>query len=244
MAKDPAVLFYYQDFLVGTALYDDAETGCYIRCLCHLFDKDSLPEKDMIKICGTQEKWKSIRSKFERDPDGTFFNRRAREEKEKRLNYSESRRNNRLRKDHMNNISNTYVHHMENENINENINVIKKEKVISSVPEITMQEVESYFESCGFPKTEAQNFFSYYSSQNWETKGGASIKSKWQNKVIQWMNQQKQFSKPTIPDHKNNHPSTKTKCDYCGGHAGLWIDGFAACNYDHYQKAKQKGKKK
>ena len=34
MSKDPAILFYTQDFLVGTMMMSDEQVGQYIRLLC------------------------------------------------------------------------------------------------------------------------------------------------------------------------------------------------------------------
>lgn len=254
MAKDPAVLFYYQDFLVGTAFLTNEQVGAYQRILCHLFDKGTLAETDMKKICITSECWNAIKDKFVQDENGELYNVRSREEKLKRVKFSESRANNRKNKEYpynskedMKNISLSSDEDMENENGNINESLIKnKERVISSSPEITIEEVISYFDSLGFSKIDAQNFFSHYSAQNWETSGmyGRSIKANWRNKVIQWMNNQKQYNKPAIPDHNNLNPTKKTKCEFCGEHAVLWIDGIAACSYDHYQQAKNKRKKK
>jgi hypothetical protein len=95
----------------------------------------------------------------------------------------------------------------ENESLNENESK-DKERTVSSVPEITQKEVIDYFESCGYPKTDAQNFFSYYSTQNWETNSGVSIKARWRNKVIQWMNNQKQFN---IPKNTSKFTATEEK---------------------------------
>lgn len=131
MAKDPAFLFYYQDFLVGTDDMTNEEIGAYIRCLCNQASKGSINEKHMFKICLTQDVFDAVKSKFVQDTDGTFYNLRLREEIEKRKAYGESRRNNRKVKTHekdmknisstydsdMKNISKTYVQHMENENI-------------------------------------------------------------------------------------------------------------------------------
>lgn len=78
-------------------------------------------------------------------------------------------------------------------------NVIKKlnEEFGEETPEPTLEEVKKYFASLGYPDEEAENFYSYYSSQNWETKSGVSIKDRWQNKVIGFMNNSKQFKSPT-----------------------------------------------
>ena len=63
-------------------------------------------------------------SKLLVDDSGNYYQRRMREEREKRLNYSESRRQNRVKKE--DNICKTYDEHMENENINENKYVYSK----------------------------------------------------------------------------------------------------------------------
>lgn len=130
MAKDPAVLFYYQDFLVGTSFFTKEQVGAYIQILCHLYDKDTLTEDQMLVICGDPKIWDAIKSKFKQDPSGSWFNQRAREEKQKRVEFTESRRKNRIGskkehpdEDHMINTCETSDKHMENEDedVNENV---------------------------------------------------------------------------------------------------------------------------
>jgi hypothetical protein len=60
------------------------------------------------------------------DEEGKYYQDRMRTEREKRISYSESRRQNRIKKE--DNICKTYDIHMENENINININKDNKEK--------------------------------------------------------------------------------------------------------------------
>ena len=124
MSKDPAFLFYYQDFLVGTDDLTNEEVGAYIRCLCHQAAKGSVTEKHMKKICITPDVHDAIHIKFARTENGDFINPRLSEEMAKRAAYAESRRQNRQKKD-MIKISKTYVRHMENENENENVIVNK-----------------------------------------------------------------------------------------------------------------------
>ena len=96
--KDPAVLFYYQDFLVGTEFMTDEEVGKYIRILCHQADKGALTESQITRICrGIIPP--AIMEKLRRDSEGKFYQERMRIEKEKRVNYSDSRRQNRQKKD-------------------------------------------------------------------------------------------------------------------------------------------------
>ena len=95
MAKDPAFLFYYQDFLVGTDHFTNEEAGAYIRCLCHQAHKGNISNNHMLKICQRQEVHKTVKEKFISDGNGNLFNQRMKDEIEKRRNYSESRKKNR-----------------------------------------------------------------------------------------------------------------------------------------------------
>lgn len=113
--KDPAVLFYFQDFLVGTDFMSADEVGKYIRILCHQADKGSLTLSQLKRICeGTVPE--AVMEKLKIDDEGKYYQERMRTEREKRINYSESRRKNRTVKD--DNICRTYDKHMENVNIN------------------------------------------------------------------------------------------------------------------------------
>ena len=94
--KDPAFLFYSNDFLSGTMLMSNEDVGAYIRLLCLQHQKGHLKEKDMLIICGNKNE--DILNKFTLDEDGKFYNKRLEEEIIKRKKYSESRRNNRLKK--------------------------------------------------------------------------------------------------------------------------------------------------
>ena len=97
MGKDPAFLFYYQDFLVGTSCMTLEETGAYIKLLCFQADKGELDEKDILKKIPI-ELWKSVKDKFQEN-NGKFFNKRLNEEVNKRKAYTESRRQSRLKCD-------------------------------------------------------------------------------------------------------------------------------------------------
>lgn len=134
--KDPAFLFYSNDFLSGTMLMSDEQIGKYIKLLCLQHQKGHLEEKDMLKICKTYDK--DIFSKFKKDEQGNYYNERLEDEVIRRKKYSESRRNNRKKKDlkeekeetyveDMKNICNSYEEHMETETttatINNNINI-------------------------------------------------------------------------------------------------------------------------
>ena len=85
MAKDPAFLFYYQDFIVGTTFMTLEERGAYITLLCFLADKEGITEEDVLKII-PEPIWKAICKKF-KQKDGLFYNQRLSDEIEKRRKF-------------------------------------------------------------------------------------------------------------------------------------------------------------
>ena len=113
----------------------------------------------------------------------------------------------------------------------------EKERVVESSSEPTINDVKQFFKSQGFDIKQAENFYSYYSAQNWETTSGMNIKKTWQKKVIGWMNNQKQFTKY----EKNERPPqpVKEKFCFCGKEAVLWSDGIAGCSYVHCLEGKK-----
>lgn len=86
--KDPAVLFYSQDFLTGTLLMTNEQKGKYITLLCLQHQNGKLSEKDMLKVCG--EKDDDIWAKFTCE-DGFYYNGRMLIETNKRRKFTESR---------------------------------------------------------------------------------------------------------------------------------------------------------
>lgn len=106
MAKDPAVLFYTQDFLVGTMTMSNEQVGKYIRLLCLQHQKGKLTLKDLSQYISEDDF--EVAEKFEKLADGFYYNMKLKNETERRKNYSESRRNNRMK-----NISKSYDSHME-----------------------------------------------------------------------------------------------------------------------------------
>jgi hypothetical protein len=86
--KDPAVLFYTQDFLTGTFLMTNEQVGKYIKLLCLQQQNGGLNECDMLQICG--EKDEKIWAKFDLI-DGHYFNKRMTLETSKRKKFTESR---------------------------------------------------------------------------------------------------------------------------------------------------------
>lgn len=201
MAKDPAFLFYSSDFLVGTMLMSNEDVGKYIRLICLAHQKGGyLTEEDMFKICNTSDK--DVISKFKIDGDGIYYNERLLSEINKRSKYSESRRNNRIKKEdkktsshdeHMNNICKTYDKHMENENVN--INIIKDKDIISiKNKEIKMKKNDMFTKPTleelndfileNVLNIDAQHFIDYYESNGWKV--GKNAMKSWKATARNW----------------------------------------------------------
>lgn len=140
MAKDPAMLFYPNDWLGGTLTFSRPQKGAYMDLLVAQFNGGHLHIDDIVTILGPdyETMWEQkLKSKFSIDPDGKFYNERLDNEKNKRSNFSESRRANRKKPveiektdNHMSShINNHMSSHMENENENINdINILNKKK--------------------------------------------------------------------------------------------------------------------
>lgn len=127
--KDPAFLFYSDNFLSGTMFFTDEQTGKYIRLLCAQHLTGHLKENHMIFICKSFDK--DIWDKFTKDTNGLYYNERLELEIIKRRNYSESRSNNKKGKiKESKKTPKSYENHMGNENGNENINVFEEFRLL------------------------------------------------------------------------------------------------------------------
>lgn len=87
--KDPAVLFYTQDFLVGTISMSYEEKGRYITLLCIQHQKGFLTEKDL-RLHLTEEDIE-VFAKFIKESDGKYYNEKLRNEAERRKTYTANR---------------------------------------------------------------------------------------------------------------------------------------------------------
>lgn len=89
MAKDPAFLFYSQDFLVGTMAMPFEERGRYITLLCYIHQNGPISEETIRLLVGSFSD--ILRLKFLQNEIGLFYNNRLSIEVEKRLKFTESR---------------------------------------------------------------------------------------------------------------------------------------------------------
>lgn len=186
--KDPAFLFYSSDFLTGTMLMTMEQKGKYITLLCLQHQKGHLTEKDMLNICSAYDE--DIWNKFQKDEEGMFYNARLRSEIERRKAYSESRRQNRTKK----NISSTYVEHMETENENE---IVNRKKRGAGEKKPSIEDVKDFFREKGYSQDTAVKAFEYYSINQWKDGNGKPVKN-WKQKMIAvWFKPENLSKKPS-----------------------------------------------
>lgn len=127
MAKDPAFLFYPNDWLGGTLGMTLEQKGAYIELLMLQFNRGHMT-KDMIGHVLGQEGGRifgQIKNKFQIDENGNYFNARLEEEQNKRKSFVLSRKNNKQGKNQYTkkegHMRGQMTSHMENENENRNI---------------------------------------------------------------------------------------------------------------------------
>ena len=148
MSKDPAFLFYPNDYLGGTMGMTFEEKGAYLELLMLQFNRGHMTTHMIGHTVG--QIWVKIQDKFIQDAEGLWYNERLDLEKERRKTFTESRRNNVLGKNqHTKNKETKVGHmtthmigHMENVNINEN----KKDILLDNIKEYKELLGESYDE--------------------------------------------------------------------------------------------------
>jgi len=175
MAKDPALLFYTNDFLAGTYTMTDEQVGKYIRLLCLQHQKFELTKKDMINICKTYDK--DIFEKFKLE-NNVYYNVRLREEAERRKSYSESRRKNR-------GSEKSYVEHMET--ITETVNETNHNKGLHLFANSPYNELTKFKEAFySNPKYLKYDYAHYYEAvKNWSESSNKK-KANWIATAYTW----------------------------------------------------------
>lgn len=92
MGKDPAFLFYSQDFYTGVATLSWEDRGKYISVLCLMHQQGRMSEETIRFLVGSISV--SLKAKFRIDENGLWYSRRLELEAQKRNTFTESRRNN------------------------------------------------------------------------------------------------------------------------------------------------------
>lgn len=121
MAKDPAFLFYPNDWLGGTMGMTFEQKGAYMELLMLQFNRGHMTEHMIGQTVGRI--WDVLKDKFQKDKDGLWFNDRLEVEKNKRKSYVSSRLNNKNGKNQYKKNGGHMTSHMENED--NCINIVK-----------------------------------------------------------------------------------------------------------------------
>jgi len=131
MAKDPAFLFYPNDWLGGTLGMTFEEKGAYIDLLMMQFNRGHMSGHMVGQVVG--QLWVKIQDKFTQDEKGLWYNERLEIEQKKRQTFTASRKNNlkgenqyTKKEKNKGHINGHMTSHMENENRNENEDGILK----------------------------------------------------------------------------------------------------------------------
>lgn len=149
MAKDPAFLFYTNDFLTGIADLTMEERGQYITLLCLQHQKGHLTNK-MIRLC-VGNATADVMQKFIKDADGNYYNERLDVEIAKRAEHSVKQRERAIEGWKKRNAT-ANATALPLENANENINSIIKYKEFAHLY-LTVDEFNRLIKD-GFTKDE------------------------------------------------------------------------------------------
>jgi len=155
MSKDPAFLFYPNDWIGGTMGMTFEEKGCYMELLMMQFNHGKFTEaqaKQVLSIC-FDVAWANIKHKFK--TDGTYYwNVRLKEERERRQKFTESRRSNASNPKKTKASAKHMLEHMEDEDETVTKDVYRKENHLS----ITWDEFNKLVEKYG--REESDNIIS------------------------------------------------------------------------------------
>lgn len=190
MAKDPAFLFYPNDWIGGTMGMTFEEKGAYMELLMTQFNRGHMTTHMIGQVVG--QIWDRIQEKFVKDENGLWYNVRLEEEKVRRQNFTKSRRNNvsgknQHSKKEENNEENEVAHmdghmtsHMENENtliLNNNKNKIDitKSNLFKQPIVPSKDEVWEFFKGSGGTKEMAKSFYEKYEATGWMLNGSPVV---------------------------------------------------------------------
>jgi hypothetical protein len=236
MAKDPAFLFYSSDFLNGVADLTMEERGQFITLLCLQHQKGTLTDKTIRLSLGSVSV--DVLSKFSKDKDGNYFNERLNEEIEKRIQFTESRRNNGSKggrpKNNTKPLGLAKHNLMEdvNENENEDININKSISKLQSLNKKFCkfeETIEHFSIRLGIDKgkIEAEKFYNYYESNGWRV--GKNPMKNWKAAANNWITNSNTYAKGTT---NNQRKLTKGEQFNLDAHNRIYSTSYGAGDYD------------
>lgn len=181
MSKDPAFLFYPQDFITGTMFFTDEQIGIYIKLLCAQHQHGGLINK--VTFNQIVKSHEIIKNKFVESEEG-FYNERLMNEMIKRNNKSNNLSANALKRWNKQKEckSNAIAFNLNMPIENENEIYINKEKV-SKFKKPSLEEVKQY---CAERNNgvDAEKFWNYYEANGWKI--GKNPMKNWKAAVHTW----------------------------------------------------------
>jgi hypothetical protein len=226
MAKDPAFLFYSSDFLNGVADLTMEERGQFITLLCLQHQKGTLTDKTIRLCLGSVSV--DVLSKFTKDKQGNYFNERLNEEIEKRIQFTESRRNNGSKGGRPKN--NTKPLGLAKHNLMEDVNENEDEDVNINKSKCSFEEVYEYMAiriGTEQAKVEAEKFVNYYTSNGWRV--GKNPMKSWTHAVNNWITNAKQYAKGTS---NNQRKLDKHELENLKNYNFIYSTSYGAGDYD------------
>ena len=142
MSKDPATLWYFNDWQGGTATMSRFLKGCYMDLLHAQFNTGRLTLEEIRTVLGSDfgQAWPTLQKKFTVDETGKYFNERLEQEKTKRREYSRSRKKNLQGKGtDSSNMPPHMVLHMEDVNGNEDPKEFLEKVIPATLDELNMK---------------------------------------------------------------------------------------------------------
>lgn len=203
MAKDPAFLFYPGDWMGGTVTMTRSHKGAYMDLLVAQHNCGHMTLHDIQFVLGAdfESMWESkLKSKFEVDAEGKFYNQKLENEIVKRKNFTESRKKNFTS---VKKVDSHMDHHtesrMENENENENIVINNKGVENKKFTPPKQPEVYSYFlhheKTTGWTPTKCSDqsirFINHYESNGWRV--GKNKMKNWHAAASGWIGRCQEF---------------------------------------------------
>lgn len=164
--KDPAFLFYANDFLSGTLTMSHEDRGKYILLLCIMHQQGRLSDETIRLLVGSPSVM--LTSKFKKDENGLWFNERLEIEIEKRGRFVDSRREN----------GSKGGRPKEPIGLPNGLPTAKPKKNRKANLPVNVNEVINYFNENGYTTIAAEKFFKYYTEMKWTDSNG--------NKVLSW----------------------------------------------------------
>jgi hypothetical protein len=226
MAKDPAFLFYSSDFLNGVADLTMEERGQFITLLCLQHQKGTLTDKTIRLSLGSVSV--DVLSKFSKDKDGNFYNDRLSEEIEKRIQFTESRRNNGSKGGRPKN--NTKPLGLPKDNLMEDVNENENEDININKRKCTFEQVYEYMSlriGTDQAKIEAEKFVNYYESNGWKV--GKNPMKSWGAAANNWITNTKQYAKGTT---NNQRKLDKNELENLKNYNYIHSTSYGAGDYD------------